>query len=77
MNSIKIWFTNPTFHSIYQRVLLTLDYLEEVSERPEVEQSLTKDLEQMKKWIYGSLERQTVVSECLIRYESIQQKRQP
>lgn len=77
MNSIKIWFTNPTFNSIYQRVLLTLDYLEEVSERPEVEQSVTKDLEQMKKWIYGSLERQTIVSECSIRYESIQQKRQP
>lgn len=77
MNSIKIWFTNPTFNSIYQRVLLTLDYLEEVSERPEVEQSLTKDLEQMKKWIYGSLERQTIVSECSIRYQSIQQKRQP
>ena len=76
MKGLKRWFTAQTFASLERQVSLTLDYLESVSERPDVEEKLEKDLEQMKKWTFECPYRLEVTEIYQLRLEEIKEKRQ-
>lgn len=76
MKALKRWFTAQTFSSLEQQVILTLDYLETVSERPDVEKQLEKDIEQMKRWTFECPYRLEVTEIYRLRFEELKEKRQ-
>lgn len=76
-NIFMRWFTNPTYSSLCRRIDITLDYLEKVSERKEVEETLMKDLEKLENWTYDNAVRKETVLEFKERYKTIKEKRLP
>lgn len=57
--------------------MLTLDYLESVSERPEIEEKAEQDIAQMEKWTFDCPYRTEVVIIYRERLNEIKEKRQP
>lgn len=75
MYLIKRFYTATLFSQAIIRIDMTLDYLEQVSERKEIEERVQKDIHLLSKWVYRSAYRKEMFLERETRWKQLLKKR--